>query len=147
MTTQPTHQVSCRAAIAGLGAGSLAFAASRIAASAHDSGDLASHPLTGWWLAMANPPLPEDPQIVAPSYFGADGSVVLFFPVSQKGPQGVQVNSGTTAHGKPTPTDAVTSPPSNASPMPKGRSWAPSPSMASPKSVKTVRRSSTTALW
>jgi len=54
---------------------------------------LANHPLTGTWLAMANPPLPDDPQIAAPSLFGADGTVLLMFPLTQKGPQGVQFNS------------------------------------------------------
>jgi hypothetical protein len=54
---------------------------------------LAEHPLTGTWLAMANPPLPDSPQVAAPSYFGADGSVLLMFPLTQAGPQGVQFNS------------------------------------------------------
>jgi hypothetical protein len=49
--------------------------------------------LTGTWLAMANPPLPDDPQFAAPSLFAADGSVLLVFPLTQAGPQGVQFNS------------------------------------------------------
>jgi len=56
-------------------------------------GSLADHPLTGVWLAMANPPLPDDPQVAAPSVFGADGTVLLVFPLTQAGPQGVQFNS------------------------------------------------------
>ena len=72
-------------------AGSLA---STLGVAAQDAdGSLADHPLTGTWLAMANPPLPEDPQVAAPSYFGADGSVLLMFPLTQAGPQGVQFNS------------------------------------------------------
>jgi hypothetical protein len=53
---------------------------------------LATHPLTGVWLAMANPPLPDDPQYPAPSLL-ADGTVVLMVPPVQKGPQGVQFSS------------------------------------------------------
>jgi hypothetical protein len=54
---------------------------------------LADHPMTGMWLAMANPPLPDDPQVPVPSLLAADGTVLLVFPVTQKGPQGVQFNS------------------------------------------------------
>ena len=56
-------------------------------------GSLADHPLTGTWLAMANPPLPEDPKVAAPSYFGADGSVLLMFPLTQARPKCDQFNS------------------------------------------------------
>ena len=49
--------------------------------------------MTGMWLAMANPPLPDDPQVPVPSLLAADGTVLLVFPVTQKGPQGVQFNS------------------------------------------------------
>jgi hypothetical protein len=98
MTTHGTDAaVSRRAALAGLGAGGLglALAATARPASAQDAGaaDLAGHPLTGTWLAMANPPLPDDPQIAVPSLFGADGSVLLMFPLTQARPQGVQFNS------------------------------------------------------
>src|SRR5687767_12446391 len=55
--------------------------------------DLADHPMSGMWLAMANPPLPDDPQVPVPSLLAADGTVLLVFPVTQKGPQGVQFNS------------------------------------------------------
>lgn len=50
--------------------------------------DYSDHPLTGTWLAMANPPLPDDPQFPATSLFTADGTVLLIFPTSQVGPQG-----------------------------------------------------------
>lgn len=56
---------------------------------AAQDGDLATHPLAGRWLAMGNPLLPEDPPIAAPSLFAADGTVVLVFPVTQRGPHGV----------------------------------------------------------
>jgi hypothetical protein len=60
---------------------------------AQGEGDLADHPLTGTWMAMANPPLPDSPQVAAPSLFSADGSVLLMFPITQAGPDGVQFNS------------------------------------------------------
>jgi hypothetical protein len=62
-------------------------------ARAQEAGSLAAHPLTGTWLAMANPPLPEDPQFPAPSLFAADGTVLLVFPASQVGPQGPFFNA------------------------------------------------------
>jgi hypothetical protein len=95
-TSQATDALSRRTALAGLAAGGLglALATTSIGASAQgDATDLASHPLAGTWLAMANPPLPESPQIAAPSLFGADGSVLLMFPLTQVGPQGVVFNS------------------------------------------------------
>ena len=79
-----------------------AFAASLVVATALGTGvagpiaaqgesdTLADHPLAGTWMAMANPPLPDDPQFAAPSHFGADGSVLLIFPPTQVGPQGLQ---------------------------------------------------------
>lgn len=54
---------------------------------------LADHPLTGMWLAMANPSLLEDPQFPAPSLFGADGTVVLIMPSAGKGPDGIEFAS------------------------------------------------------
>jgi hypothetical protein len=95
MTTSSSAQaVSRRTALAGISATGLglALAATTHHASAQET-DLANHPLTGTWLAMANPPLPESPQIAAPSLFGADGSVLLMFPLTQVGPQGVVFNS------------------------------------------------------
>jgi hypothetical protein len=55
--------------------------------------DLSGHPLAGMWMAMANPPLPDDPQFPVPSLFAADGTVLLIFPTTQVGPQGVVFNS------------------------------------------------------
>ena len=88
--------VSRRTALAGLGAGGLdlAFAAHGRGASAQEGPDsLAGHPLTGTWLAMSNPPLPDAPQAATPSVFGADGTVLLMFPLTQAGPQGAVFNS------------------------------------------------------
>lgn len=90
-TTRSIDTVSRRTALAGLGAGGLGLALTARGAAAQT--DLANHPLTGTWLAMANPPLPDDPQFAAPSLFAADGSVLLMFPLTQVGPQGVQFNS------------------------------------------------------
>jgi hypothetical protein len=56
-------------------------------------GALAGHPLTGTWMGLANPPLPDDPQVFGPALFGADGTVLLMFPLSQVGPQGVLFNA------------------------------------------------------
>ena len=97
MTSSPTAAaVSRRTALAGLGAGGLGLALAATARRAAAQGavpDFSDHPLTGTWLAMANPPLETDPQVAAPSLFAADGSVLLMFPLTQKGPQGVQFNS------------------------------------------------------
>jgi hypothetical protein len=93
MTISTTIEtISRRTALTGLAAGGLglALATTCVGASAQAAAtDLANHPLAGTWLAMANPPLPEDPQIAVPSYYGADGSVLLMFPLSALGPQGV----------------------------------------------------------
>jgi hypothetical protein len=97
MTIPRTDTVSRRTALAGLGAGGLGLALAatvRPAAAQDTTADaLAEHPLTGTWLAMANPPLPDAPQFAAPSFYGADGSVLLIFPLTQMGPQGVVFNS------------------------------------------------------
>ena len=92
MTTSRTvAPVSRRAALAGLGAGSLGAALALAGRPAAAQGtDLAGHPLAGAWLAMANPPRPEDPPFAVPSFFNADGTVVLLFPPVAAGPQGPQ---------------------------------------------------------
>jgi len=66
---------------------------SRRTAAAQESGDLADHPMTGTWLVYANPPLLEDLQPTTWAYFGADGSVHLMFPLTQRGPQEVVFNT------------------------------------------------------
>ena len=73
--------------------GALALRRSPGVAARQATPSLADHPMTGMWLAMANPPLPDDPQVPVPSLLAADGTVLLVFPVTQKGPQGVQFNS------------------------------------------------------
>lgn len=71
-----------------------AVAAARPAAARRsDPATLAAHPLAGAWLAMANPPRPEDPPFAAPSFFRADGTVLLIFPPVQAGPQGLLFQS------------------------------------------------------
>jgi hypothetical protein len=45
------------------------------------------------WLAMANPALPENSPFPAPSWFSADGNVVLAFPPSDIGPNGAVLQS------------------------------------------------------
>lgn len=87
------NQMSRRLAVGGAGLG-LAFAAlGRVNRAAAHAVDYSDHPLCGRWMAMANPPLPEDPQFPAPSLFAADGTVVLIFPITQRGPQGAGFGS------------------------------------------------------
>jgi hypothetical protein len=95
-TQQSTHALSRRSTLAALAGGGLAVALHGtvgMAAAQGEPVDYTDHPMTGVWMAMANPPLPHNPQVAAPSYFGADGFVLLVFPVSQAGPNGVQFNS------------------------------------------------------
>ena len=75
--------LSRRSALAGLGASGVVLAlAGQVAHAAQDL-TTTNHPLTGMWLAMANPNRAEDPQFPAPSLFAADGTVVLgFVPAS-----------------------------------------------------------------
>lgn len=77
------------AAAAALGVGALGNLRSAEAQGAN----LADHPLAGTWLAIANPPRPDAPQFPAPSLFAADGTVLLVFPATQAGPQGVVFNA------------------------------------------------------
>lgn len=89
--TQTVRPISRRTALGGVaGVAALGLAASPVRA---QTASLADHPLTGTWLAMGNPPLPDVPQFAAPSLFAADGTVLLVFPLLQKGPQGLIVNS------------------------------------------------------
>ena len=80
-------------AVSGALAGALTLGRSNKVSARQEPSSLAEHPMTGMWLAMANPPLPDDPQVPVPSLLAADGTVLLMFPVTQKGPQGVQFNS------------------------------------------------------
>src|SRR5680860_35909 len=94
MTTQPTHTLSRRTSLAALAGGSLALAlGSRAAVAQAEPVDHTGHPLTGMWLAMPNPTLPEGPPFPAPSLFAADGTVLLSFPVCQRGANGVEFYS------------------------------------------------------
>jgi hypothetical protein len=49
--------------------------------------------MTGTALAIANSPLPDAPRVAIPSIFGANGSVLLTFPLTQAGPQGTLYNT------------------------------------------------------
>jgi len=92
-TTESVSRRTTLAALAGGGLGLALSAGSRAAIAQTDPVDFTDHPLTGTWLAMANPPLPEEPQVASPGYFGPDGFVLIAFPISQRGPTGVQFNS------------------------------------------------------
>ena len=80
-------------AVTGALTGALTLGRSQGVTAHQETPALADHPMAGMWLAMANPPLPDDPQVPVPSLLAADGTVLLMFPVTQKGPQGVQFNS------------------------------------------------------
>lgn len=97
MTTRPSNDaVSRRATLAAMAGGGLALALSTAnqAATARSAPvDHTGHPLTGMWLAMVPPSSPDDPPFPAPSWFGADGLVVLSFPMSFAGQGGVEFQS------------------------------------------------------
>jgi hypothetical protein len=72
MSTQHhATSITRRHALAGLGASSLAFAASRLGASAQDASPdvMATHPMVGAWLGIT----PDGP---SPAFFLADGSFI-----------------------------------------------------------------------
>jgi hypothetical protein len=77
-----------RTALAGLGAGSLGLALGTRSAGAAPALSTAVHPLTGVWLAMANPARAEDPKFPVPSVFAADGTVVLNWVPAEIGMDG-----------------------------------------------------------
>ena len=85
-----------RQLLAALGGGSLALAlaASPGRALAQETPDYSNHPLTGVWLAMANPALPENPQFPAPGVFTANGIAITNFSVSDIGPGGPMLQTG-----------------------------------------------------
>ena len=91
----PANRRQVLAAMAMGGSGlALALAGSSKRALAEEMPDYSSHPLTGVWLAMANPALPETPQYPAPGIFTADGMAITIFPVSDVGPGGPMLQSG-----------------------------------------------------
>ena len=69
--------------------GGLALGRTREVAARQAPSSLADHPMAGVWLAMANQ-APGAPQVPVPSYLGADGTVLLVFPPTQVGMQGVE---------------------------------------------------------
>lgn len=97
MTSQrsatPVSRRTTLAAIAGGGLGMALFAGNQAATAQSGPVDHSDHPLTGTWLVKANPPRPEDPQVFNTAVFGADGFVLLTFPLSQMGMNGVQFNT------------------------------------------------------
>jgi hypothetical protein len=87
--------LSRRTALAGLGASSLGFFASRLEAATSSAASattsLAGHPLTGFWLTLMALPSHPDDVLAVPAIFGADGSAVLIFPCTEANESGVQV--------------------------------------------------------
>ncbi|MFT4039351.1 MAG: alpha/beta hydrolase, partial [Thermomicrobiales bacterium] len=84
---------SRRLAVGGAGIGLTLAGLSRANRAAAQAVDYSDHPLCGTWLAMANPPLPEDPQFPSPALFAADGTALIVHPATQRGPQGVVFGS------------------------------------------------------
>lgn len=78
-----------RAAVAGAGVTLLGVGSRYTEAAAQNAPSLAEHPMAGAWFVQANPMLPDDPQIPNLALFSGDGTVLLFFPLTQRGPQGV----------------------------------------------------------
>lgn len=94
--TQPISAFSRRMALGSAGAFAAFLGAGTHlgrAAQQEAAVDFSGHPMAGTWLAMANPPLAEDPQIPVPSLLAADGTVLLMFPITQRGPQGPVFNT------------------------------------------------------
>ena len=75
-------------AVSGALTGTIALGRTQRVAAHQETSSLVDHPLVGDWMAMANQ-APGAPQVPAPSHFGADGSVLLVFPPTQVGMQGV----------------------------------------------------------
>jgi hypothetical protein len=59
------------------------------------------HPLTGMWLVMVNPALPENPQVPSTALFTADGFTIFIFPITDLGPQGTIFRTGFTGTWEP----------------------------------------------
>ena len=79
--------VSRRAALAGLGAGSLGLALAAPAPQVRaEQASLAEHPLTGTWLMTV-------PGGVAPAVFAADGAVMLAWPACEQNAAGQIIHS------------------------------------------------------
>lgn len=91
-TQRSSHSVSRRAALAGLGAGSLGLAlAAPTRQTAAESASLGDHTLTGAWLVSL-------PGGVAPAHFSADGTVLLACPTCEQNAAG-QIIYSTSALG------------------------------------------------
>jgi hypothetical protein len=97
MTTSRTNDfVSRRIAVTGLAAGGLGLAlATRAGVSAQETTPdaMANHPIVGSWFAFVSP-APGEPAFASPGIYTPDGYVVLGWPVTQAGPQGVTFHSG-----------------------------------------------------
>lgn len=111
-----THSLTRRSAIAGLGAGSLGllFGASATAAPpAFETGgsgstealSTASHRLAGRWLSTLGLPSRPDVAVTVPSFFGADGTVVMIFPGMEAEKRGIQVRGVALGDWEPTSFD------------------------------------------
>ena len=113
MATQ--HALTRRSALAGLGAGSLGLLFSSAHASipmaesgGSGSGEVlttGSHQLAGRWLSTVGLPSRPDVAVTVPSFFGADGTVVMIFPGMEAEKRGVQVRGVALGEWEPTSFD------------------------------------------
>lgn len=87
------HRRTIIASAASVATGALAGVGVARAGAQDAAADLAGHPLTGVWLAMASPMLPTNPLFPVPSVFSANGIVVLSFPASDVGEDGAVLTS------------------------------------------------------
>jgi hypothetical protein len=93
---ETSRKVSRRAAVAGIGAAGLGLAVAARPADAVEAEvpyqimSLADHPLVGVWLVMVPTPTSPDTTFAVTSVYGADGSVIHSFPVTEAGPDGVR---------------------------------------------------------
>ena len=91
MNDSTLTNLSRRSAMAGLGASGigLALATSLRQSSAQTPiSDLSGHPFTGTWMTLANPALPDMPQVPHIAIASADGAFIAVTPVSDIGPNG-----------------------------------------------------------
>jgi hypothetical protein len=88
-----SSSLSRRTALAGLGAGSLGFVASRIATAGASvpAASLIDHPLTGLWLSHMALTAEGDQTAAVPAFFGADGTAVLVYPCAEASENGTQI--------------------------------------------------------
>jgi hypothetical protein len=98
-SSRKIRSVSRRAALAGLGAGSLGLAARVPGAGAQDAATQ-GHPIVGTWYSLT----PLGPAL---SIYGTDGALTVVFAPTQAGPQAVTYHSASLGSWEPTDDRAI----------------------------------------